>query len=91
MYPQCVMHGTFGHQSYLLFAEKAGLQIDLWDSPYLHPLPWVTVSPRQLPLLEKSCISVKAGGNAQSPTQEFPEITGEQLVYCEARRDHGFY
>lgn len=30
---------------------------------------------------------MKAGGNAQSPTQELPEITRKELVYCTSRQN----
>jgi len=61
----CV-HAQRGHQPYLVLA---GLPSDFWDSPSLRP-PWGTA-----PSAATGCISVTAGGNAQSPSQEVPERT----------------
>lgn len=60
------------HQSYVALAELAGPLTGFWDSPSLHLLPRVTAS---LCPLVKGWLSVKVGGNAQSPIQEFPEVT----------------
>lgn len=71
---------------YLLFAEEVAPLIELWDSPFQHPLPWVRASLCISPLVT-SCTSVKAGGSAQNPNQVFPEFRGEQLFCCDVQRD----
>lgn len=70
-------HSTCGHQSYLVLGDLAGPLTDLWDSPSLHLLPRVTAPLWQLTPSVTGCISLKVGGNAQSPTPEFPKDTRE--------------
>lgn len=69
------MHSTYKHESYVVLVELAGPLTGFWDSPSLHLLPRVTASLRQQCPSVKGCISVKVGGNAQSPNQELPKVT----------------